>query len=144
VGALRAGLHNAAEEQQMSNVDVVRGAYESFAAGDVPAVLATFDDKIEWTEAAGFAYAGTYIGPQAVVDGVFMRLGTEWDGFSAVPEQIISEGDTVVSIGWYGGTYRSTGKPVHARFAHVWKLADGKVVTFEQIVDTVKTADAMT
>lgn len=33
------------------------------------------DDKIEWTEAEGFPLHGTYIGPQAVVDGVFMRIG---------------------------------------------------------------------
>ena len=32
---------------------------------------------------------------------------------------------------------------VHARFAHVWKVGDGKITSFEQIVDTVITAAAM-
>jgi ketosteroid isomerase-like protein len=137
------GIRDRGRGRNMNNIEVVRGAYEAFAAGNIPAVLSTFDDKIEWTEAAGFAYAGTYVGPQEVVNGVFMRLGTEWDGFSAMPEQFVGDGDTVVTIGWYGGTFVATAKPVHARFAHVWKLADGKVTSFEQIVDSVKAAEAM-
>ena len=32
---------------------------------------------IEWTEAAGFPYDGTHVGPEAVLSNVFMRLGTE-------------------------------------------------------------------
>jgi len=128
----------------MGNVDIVRGAYESFAAGDVPAVMAALDEEVEWTEAAGFAYAGTYVGPQAVLDGVIMRLATEWDGVSVTPDELVGDGDTVVSIGWYGGPFRETGKQVHARFAHVSTFADERIVRFEQIVDSVKANEAMT
>jgi ketosteroid isomerase-like protein len=31
----------------------------------------------------------------------------------------------------------------HTRFAHVWKVGDGKITSFEQIVDSVITAAAM-
>lgn len=40
-----------------------------------PTALAAMGESIEWTEADGHLMAGTYVGPQAVVDGVFMRLG---------------------------------------------------------------------
>lgn len=78
------------------NLDGVRCVYDAFATGDVPGVLAFLASDIEWTEAEGFPYAGTYRGPDAVLDGVFMRLGTEWEGYAAVPDEFIDAGDTVV------------------------------------------------
>ena len=58
-----------------TNKEVVEAAYASFARGDVPAVLGAMADDIQWTEADGYPLAGTYVGPQAVLEGVFMRLG---------------------------------------------------------------------
>ena len=121
----------------MSNLDSVRGVYDAFARGDIPAVLGFLSPHIEWTEAEGFPYGGTYVGPEAVLNGVFMRLGTEWDGFAAVPDEFIDGGDTVVALGAYGGTYKATGKSIQADFAHVWKVRDGKAVRFTQYVDTL-------
>lgn len=63
----------------MTNGDIVRGLYEAFGRGDVPAVLGVLDENIEWTEAEGFPYGGTFHGPQAVLENVFMKLGTEWE-----------------------------------------------------------------
>jgi ketosteroid isomerase-like protein len=40
----------------MSNVDIVKRVYEAFGRGDVPAVLAMMDPKIEWYEAEGNPY----------------------------------------------------------------------------------------
>jgi uncharacterized protein len=51
------------------------------------------------------------------------------------PETFVGEGDTVISVGWYEGRYKSTGKVARARFAHVWTLHDDKVTRFEQVVD---------
>ena len=121
----------------MSNVNSVRGVYDAFARGDVPAVLRFLSSDILWTEAEGFPYGGTYTGPDAVLSGVFMRLGSEWDGFSAVPEEFVDGGDTVVALGHYGGTYRATGKSIRVNFAHVWKISEGRAVRFTQYVDTL-------
>ena len=121
----------------MSNLDSVRGAYDAFARGDIPTVLGFLSPDVEWTEAEGFPYGGTYIGPQAVLEGVFMRLGTEWDGFAAVPDEFIDGGDTVVALGKYSGTYKATGKSFQANFAHVWRVREGKAVRFTQYVDTL-------
>ena len=63
------------------NVEIVQNLYSAFAKGDVPAVLEKFHPKIEWNEAENFPYAdgNPYIGPQAVLEGVFARLGAEWE-----------------------------------------------------------------
>ena len=121
----------------MSNIDSIKQVYQAFAKGDVPTVLGVLSPEIDWTEAEGFPYAGTYHGPKAVLEGVFMRLGAEWNGFAAVADEFIDGGDTVVALGKYSGTYKATGKSFQADFAHVWKIQDGKAIRFIQYVDTL-------
>lgn len=122
------------------NSDRVRALYDAFARGDVPTVLAGFDPNINWNEAEGSSYgAGNpYRGPQAVVQGVFMRLGTEWSEYHVKPEQFIDGGDTVVVLGRYTATFKSNGQMVNAPFAHVWTFRDGKAVGFQQYTDTAQ------
>jgi ketosteroid isomerase-like protein len=93
---------------------------------------------VEWNEAENFIYAdgNPYIGPQAVLGGVFTRVGAEWDGFSVIPEQMLAADDTVVCFGRYKGTYKSTATAVNAQFVHVFTFRDGKVVKFQQYTDT--------
>ena len=119
-----------------TNSDIIRGLYAAFANGDVPGVVGALAGDIRWTEAEGFPYGGTYVGPDAVVDNVFARLGSEWDGFTAIPHSFVAEGETVVALGDYGGTYKATGKSFTAPFAHVWTVHDGKIVRFQQYTDT--------
>jgi len=127
------------------NVGLVKSLYEAFGRGDVPTVLAAMDPKIEWNEAENFPYAdrNPYIGPGAVVEGVFARLGSEWDGFGLDVEEVLDAGDTVVARGRYKGAYKKTGVRIHAQFAHVWRLRGGKVVAFQQHVDTAQVAKAL-
>ncbi|MDO9170985.1 MAG: nuclear transport factor 2 family protein [bacterium] len=120
----------------VDNLAAIRGAYEAFSRGDVPAVLAVLAHDVSWTEAEGFPYGGTYVGPEAVLQGVFMKLGTEWDGFAAVPREFVADGDTVVALGTYSGKFKATGKNFAAPFAHVWQFRDGKVARFRQYTDT--------
>lgn len=108
-----------------------------------PQCLAFLDANIAWTEAEGFPYGGTYDGPNAVLEGVFMRLGSEWDGFAAVPIEFIDGVDTIVVLGQYRGIYKVTGKSFKANFAHVWKIREGKAVRFVQYVDTFLVQQAL-
>ncbi|MET3517972.1 ketosteroid isomerase-like protein [Pseudacidovorax sp. 1753] len=121
----------------MTNLQTIQALYAGFATGDMPAILANMAHDIQWTEAEGYPYAGTYQGPQAIVDGVFIKLATEWDGYQAMPERYVSEGDDVVALGHYSGMYKATGKSFRAPFVHAWTLQGGKIVRFVQYVDTV-------
>lgn len=122
----------------MTNKEIIRRLYESFASGDITAVTATFHDEITWTEADGFPLAGTYVGPQAVVENVFMRLGEFSDHWGVVVDRLVADGDTVVVDGKYTWNHKKSGEPCEARMAHVWTLADGKVTAFLQHVDTAR------
>ena len=128
----------------MSNADVISGVYAAFQKGDIPAVLGAMAPDIVWNEAENLIYAdgNPYVGPEAILQGVFMRLGTEWNGFSVTEEELIDGGDTIVTRGRYGGAFKATGKSINAQFAHVWKFKNGKIASFQQYVDTLQTTRA--
>lgn len=130
----------------MSEVETVRGLYAAFAIGDVPAVLAALDANIDWREAEGFPYAdrNPYIGPEAVLHGVFARLGGEWDGWNLKVDQVLAvEGGRVLATGRYRATCKATGTAIDAQFAHLWRIANGRAVTFQQYADTRQVTAAM-
>lgn len=128
----------------MSNGEIIKSLYDAFATGNFPGVLGAMGANISWTEAEGFMYGGTYIGSNAILENVFMKLATEWDGFSAIPEQIIDGGgDMVVGLGNYSGKFLKTGKSMTVPFAHAWTLSGGKIVKFVQYTDTLVIAKTL-
>jgi ketosteroid isomerase-like protein len=126
------------------NLQLVRGIYESLARGDVASVLGAMDSRIEWNEAEGFPYAdgNPYVGPQAVVEGVFARLAGEWEYFNVDVEELLDAGDAVVARGRYRAKHKQTGAAIDAQFAHFWWLHNGKANRFQQYTDTAQTAAA--
>ena len=122
------------------NVALVRGIYDSFAAGDVPAVLGAMSPDIVWNEAENFPLAdgNPYVGPDAIVQGVFARLGADWDGFALTIDELLDAGDAVVAIGRYRGTARATGRSVDAQLVHIWRIENGKAKGFQQLTDTLQ------
>lgn len=122
------------------NVSLVQNIYSAFARGDVPEVLSHFADDIQWNEADNFPYAdgNPYVGPIRILEGVFARLGAEWEGFTVNPAEFLDAGEKVVVLGRYGGKYKSSGREVDAQFAHVWIIEGGRVKGFQQYTDTAQ------
>lgn len=128
------------------NIGVIDNLYKAFGVGDIPTVLSFMDAKIVWNEAEGNAYAdgNPYVGPDAVLNGVFARVGGEWDGFKLVNIQLHDmSNNQVLATLRYNGTYKKTNKPIDAQVAHLWTLNDGKVIAFQQYVDTKQLNDAL-
>jgi hypothetical protein len=120
----------------MNNADIIRDHYAASDRGDLDGMLAPLAPDVHWTEAAGFPYAGTYVGPDAVARNVFSRIQEDWDDYTVAIDEIVDGGDVVVGTGTYSGTHRQTGRFFAARVAHVWRLDGGSVVAFEQFTDT--------
>ena len=130
----------------MGNVEILKDAYQAFHRGDVPSVLGVFDPNIEWREAEGNPYkpdGEPWVGADAIVHSLFMRLATEWDGFTVTPNEFYDAGDTVAVACRYTGVYKATGKSIDAQVCHFWKLNDGKVTSFQQYADTGQLQEAM-
>lgn len=125
-------------------IDTVRGFYDALGRGDVPGVLALLHSELEWTEAERFPYyGGTWRSPREILDKLFVPLARDWDGFSAKAHDFIAQGERVVSLGVYAGTFKRTGRSMTAPFAHVWTVRDGRIAKFDMHTDTAKVLDAL-
>ena len=125
------------------NIAFVRGLYEAFGRGDVPAVLAGFDENIVWNESEGMPHGGEYHGPQAVAENVFGPVVDDFDDFSVKPDEILADGERVVVLLTYTGTAKESGKPLNMPAAHAWTVRDGKATSFRQLADSATMNAAM-
>lgn len=130
----------------MSNVEIVRGVYEAFGRGDIPSVLGAMDQNVEWREAEGNPYEPSgkaWIGPDAVMQNLFVKIGADWDFFRVQPKEFHDAGDTVVVELRYDAKHKATGKSLDAQVCHVFRVRDGKIASFQQFVDTAQLQDVM-
>ncbi|MEO9893189.1 nuclear transport factor 2 family protein [Aurantibacter sp.] len=127
------------------NRAVIHALYQSFSTGDIPGVLALMEDNIIWNEAEGnsLAAGNPYKSPDAVLNGVFAPLGELWENFRVVDVKLHEMvDDEVLATLRYKGKYLKTGTAINAQAAHLWKLKNGKIIAFQQYVDTKQLADA--
>lgn len=125
------------------NLEIIRATYEGSSEENGRHLLAALAAEATWTEAAGFPYAGTYVGAEAIIANVFRRLAMEWMDYRAEVHTYLADGDRVAAFGAYSGTYKATGKAIRATFAHLYRLKDGKIVSMEQYVDSAIVRQAM-
>ena len=126
------------------NLVIVKSTYEGNTSTENGKSLQRHvAQDVRWTEAAGFPLAGTYIGFPAIAEHVFKPLTQDWHDYRFVVEDYVASNNKVIAYGTYYGTYRSTNKSFEARVAHVWTLSHGKIISFEQFVDSVPVINAM-
>lgn len=128
------------------NVAVVDGLYQAFAKGDIPNALAAMDANIVWNEAENFPYAdrNPYLGPDAVLNGVFARIGEEWEYWKLTDIQLHDMANNMVLATLrYDAKNKANGKTIDSQTAHLWTLKDGKIVGFQQFTDTKQAAEAV-
>ncbi|WOH53378.1 nuclear transport factor 2 family protein [Bradyrhizobium sp. sBnM-33] len=124
------------------NYEAIKAHYAASDRKDVDGMMAPITGQTVWTEMAGFPYAGTYVGPEAIIAGVFKRIGEEWDDYSFSLERLADAGSIIVGMGTYTGRFKRTGRTMKARVVHVWDMEDGQVVRFEQFTDTKLVVEA--
>jgi hypothetical protein len=128
------------------NIQVIDSLYNAFSTGDMPTVLGSMHPKIEWNEAESNSLAdgNPYIGPDAVLEGVFSRVIARHEYFALQDVKIHGMNDNkVLATLRYDAKVKATGKSYNAQAAHLWTLNDaGKITAFQQYVDTKKLADS--
>ncbi|WP_219413676.1 nuclear transport factor 2 family protein [Pseudonocardia nigra] len=118
------------------NAVTVRRAYDAFARGDIPAVLAAMDPGIVWYSPEELPFGGRFEGPEEVV-GFFRSLGETFDALEVVPDRILDagpdhvvvEGRDVVTLG---------GERLEIGFLHLVTLHAGRITAFREYADTGK------
>ena len=127
------------------NISIINGLYDAFAKGDIPTVLSGMDATVVWNEAESNSLADSnpYIGPDAILNGVFARLGANHEYFK-LADIVLHDmsNNQVLATLRYDAKNKATGIVYNAQAAHLWTLKNGKVIAFQQYVDTKKLADA--
>lgn len=127
------------------NISIINGLYDAFAKGDIPTVLSGMDATVVWNEAESNSLAdgNPYIGPDAILNGVFARLGANHEYFKLADIELHEmSNNQVLATLRYDAKNKATGIVYNSQAAHLWTLNDGKVIAFQQYVDTKKLADA--
>ena len=128
------------------NMAIIQKLYNDFAKGDIPAVGAAMEANIEWNEAENFPFAdgNPYIGLDAILEGVFGRIGEEWDYWNLADLNFNEMSNNKILVtGRYKAKYKKNGAIINLQMAHLWDLKDGKITKFQQYADTKGIADAI-
>jgi len=122
---------------EQDNERVVQEMYAAFGRGDVPGVLDTLADDIEWRIAgpSELPFAGVHRGRDEVAK-FFETFGraSEFEVFE--PREYFSRGDKVVVLGHERQRVKATGQVVETEWAMVFTLSAGKIAWFHNFVDT--------
>jgi uncharacterized protein len=120
---------------EQNNVKIVESLYAAFEVGDIPMVLSGLDEKVVWNEAEGnrYAYGNPYIGPQAVLNGVFARIGAEYEYFNLVIIQLHEmENNQELATLRYQAKLKKNSAFYDALSSPLWAFTDGKASAFQQ------------
>jgi ketosteroid isomerase-like protein len=133
------------KEQPMSeqNKSVVNQAYSNFKTGNIVGLLDLMADDVNWTlpEMEGVPFAGTRTG-RASVGEFFATVNSTQESLTFEPRELIADGDKVVALGRYQWRVKSNSREFGGDFAHVFTIREGKVVEFNEYMDTAACRDA--
>jgi ketosteroid isomerase-like protein len=111
------------------NLDLVRGAYEAFSRGDVPAVLGILSDDVRWTVPPPLPQAVETEGREEV-GRFFERLAGIWADLDLELDDFVASGDRVCVIG--RGSGKVDGQQTGYGFVHCWTIDGGRAVRFDE------------
>ncbi|HKP85185.1 MAG TPA: nuclear transport factor 2 family protein [Blastocatellia bacterium] len=122
------------EEQ---NTKLVQQIYDLFKGGDIQTLVSFLSEEVKWQlpDIENIPFSGKRSGREAVTQ-FFATVADSQDVLAFEPQQFVAQGDKVVALGRYSWRVRSTGREFESDFAHVFTVRDGKVVSFQEYLDT--------
>jgi ketosteroid isomerase-like protein len=109
------------------NVEIIKGGYAAFNAGDPEATMAVFDDNIVWISTGNSVVSGTFKGKAELAVMLQRLVGQQT---SVTPKKFFADGDVVVVL-----TEITAGGET-SQEADVWTLQDGKIIEAQIFGDT--------
>ena len=129
-----------------SNIEATKKGYECFQRGDIPSLIRDLlDDNCVWISPGPsdkLPWAGTFKGKHEIAN-FFAQVEEHLEFNEFAPREMIEQGETVVVLGTLAGRAKKTGKAVKNEWAHVFKFRQGKVVLFQEYIDTAADVLAM-
>ena len=128
----------------MDNLHVVKAIYEGFAAGDMEAILDSMSEDIVWLHPGDpeqIPFAGKFEGKAGVVQ-FFETAFTRIDVLEQTIFSFEASGDKVLVVGYEHMQVKDTGKEYQSNWIHMYTLAAGQVIAFEEFIDTAALVSA--
>ena len=123
-----------------TNLEIVKNVYDGFAAGDMEAVLKNMSERIIWAHPGNpgqIPFAGEFEG-KAGVNRFFEIVFEQIDVMEQNIKSFIDGGDSVIVIGHEHMRVKKTGREYKSNWIHIYTLEDGKIVAFEEFIDTAE------
>ena len=126
------------------NIALVTSLYAAFGKGDTATIVAAMAADADW-ETVGRTSDFPTFGPRKGQPGVqefFNLVGSNLEFSEFTPKDFYPVGDKVFVLGRYAMKVKKTGKAMTSDWVHIFTIADGKVKTFREFLDTARAADA--
>ena len=120
-----------------NSLRVVERAYAAFQSGDIQTLLTQFSDDVSWNipPIENVRISGTRSGKASLAE-FFSTLAQDQEALLFEPTRFVAEGELVVALGRYRWRVRATGRDVASEFAHVFTVTNGRIVRFQEFMDT--------
>jgi ketosteroid isomerase-like protein len=119
------------------NREVVQQLYIRFGQGDVEGIMSLLSPSVAWQN-HGPQSVPLYVpcqGREAVRKWLEL-IAREFEIAEFVTDTFVAERDHVVVLGREKGTVRQTGRAYATQFAHVFRVSDGQIVTYDGFEDS--------
>ena len=126
------------------NIRIVQKAYQDFTSGNIPAILESLDEGVDWFIPGPkqvIPFAGQRRGRHEVAQ-FFSELAASLSAIEFEPQEYIADTEKVVALGRQKWQVKSTGRTYADDWAHVFWIASGKIVGFKEYHDTEAEAAA--
>lgn len=121
----------------------VHDIYDAYAKRDFERVASRIDDNIQWVIYGPrqiFPFTGPRDGKRAVLEALAL-IAREYSIEKYTPKIIIVDGDRAAVLSEVVFRQRATDRALNFRIANFLRLRDGRVIEFEEFVDTFDVAE---
>jgi ketosteroid isomerase-like protein len=123
-----------------ANVALVKGLYEAFARGDIPAILAASAPDIDWNPIGPAEEIPLFKRRRGVdeVAAFFGDVAAAYDFSEFTPLGFYGVEDKVFVPGRYQMTVKKTGRAIDSEWVMIYTIRDGKIVSMREHTDTAQ------
>lgn len=127
-----------------ANIETARKMYETLLRGDMEGAFSVMAENIRWIYYGGkgiIPFSGEYLGHEGVAQ-FFEDYSSAAEPLGMELQSFYSSGETVFVTGIENSRVLATDKSYAAPWVHVLKFADGKIVSYEEYIDSALVAAA--
>lgn len=118
------------------NAEIIKTLYKAFSERDLVTLEKICTKDILWTQNPGFPGGGVNTGVKNIIKNVYEANTNRWKYFNFEKSSISENKDTILVEGHYIVQAHGAQEKTRAQTAHVFKIENGQVTSFQQYTDS--------